>query len=99
MKALPKFIEDSTLCKMLTSESYLKNWNAFLIDVDGKKRRLHIHRGGPDFMYVHLPNDAKYPIQVVFKYGKTLEQWFGYTTSLVTLIVLLARARRVKYLK
>lgn len=76
----------------LFKECYFKNWYTYLIDADGKKYRLDIYRAGPDFMYVRIPKDIKFPAKVIFEYGVTWDEWIGKATSITTLILLIMYA-------
>jgi len=72
---------------VLFKESYFPNWHAY---VEG--RELKIYRAGPDFMYVALPKDTPYPIEVTFEYEKSNLEWISLGISLVTLLGLAAYA-------
>lgn len=74
---------------ILFKESYFDIWHAYLIGDDGLIENLDIQRAGPDFMYVNLPNNAVYPIKVVFEYRITVIEWFSNIASISTLVILI----------
>lgn len=77
---------------VLLKECYFANWYAYLTDGNGQKRGLRIYRAGPDFMYVQIPKDVDFPIEVVFEYGWTSDEIAGYAISLATFIGLMMYA-------
>jgi len=74
---------------VLFKESFFPNWHAY---VEG--RDLKIYRAGPDFMYVALPKDTPYPVEVILEYKKSNLEWISLGISLVTLLGLAAYAIR-----
>lgn len=72
---------------VLFKESFFPNWHAYVAG-----REIKIYRAGPDFMYVALPKDTPYPIEVVFEYRKSKLEWISLGISLATLLGLVAYA-------
>lgn len=73
---------------ILFKESYFQNWHAYLVDSEGQSKSLDIYRAGPDFMYVFIPSDAKFPVEVVFEYWKSQIEWLGYLLSTLAVFAL-----------
>lgn len=76
---------------VLFRECHFENWHAYLVSAEGKDE-LKIYRAGPDFMYVHLPKDSTYPIEIVFEYQRSLTEWGSCVVTVMTLLVLVAYA-------
>jgi len=74
---------------VLFKESFFPNWHAY---VGG--RELKIYRAGPDFMYVALPKDTPYPVEVILEYKKSNLEWISLGISLATFLALAAYAIR-----
>lgn len=72
---------------VLFKESFFPNWHTYVAG-----RELKIYRAGPDFMYVALPKDTPYPIEVTLEYKKSNLEWISLGISLVTLVGLAAYA-------
>lgn len=70
---------------VLFKENFVANWSA---TIDGKPAT--IYRAGPDFMYVPLGPNARYPATVEFVFARTALEWAGDGISLVSLVGLLA---------
>ncbi len=79
---------NQTTSGVLFKESYFESWYAYLVDKDGIRRDLRIDRAGPDFMYIHMPKDVKFPVEIVFEYRITVIEWFSNITSISTLVIL-----------
>jgi len=74
---------------VLLKESCFENWRAYLLDARGMRRDLPILRAGPDFMFVQVRSSDVLPIQIFFEYGRSWEEWLGYSTSAISFTVLL----------
>jgi hypothetical protein len=70
---------------VLFKETYFDRWSASVVKNGAKKQELTIYRAGPDFMYVRIPKEVKFPIKVVFEYKISVVDWLGYISSLLTL--------------
>jgi len=76
---------------VLFKECYFQNWHAYLAAGD-RRTEVKIYRAGPDFMYVPIPKDAGYPLQVIFEYKKSLLEWVSIGISVATLLSLIVYA-------
>jgi hypothetical protein len=74
---------------VLLKESHSEKWHAFYVDAQGQMEGLNIHKAGPGFMYVHLPDDIKFPTEIIFKYQMGKIEWFSYLISVAGLIFLI----------
>lgn len=74
---------------VLFKESFFPNWHAYLAG-----RETKIYRAGPDFIYLPLPKDTPYPIEVIFEYKKSNLEWISLGISFVTLLGLAAYATK-----
>jgi len=73
---------------VLFKENYFKDWHAFLEKDGGKIEDLKIYRAGPDFMYVTIPNNAQFPLKVVFEFDKWIE-YVGLSITLATALAMI----------
>jgi len=74
---------------VLFKETYFDRWYAYLIDKDGVEHGLSIYKAGPEFMYVRIPLNIKFPVKVIFEYRVIWIEWLGYAISLLTLMFLI----------
>ncbi|MFQ6000821.1 MAG: 6-pyruvoyl-tetrahydropterin synthase-related protein, partial [Anaerolineae bacterium] len=72
---------------VLFKESFFPNWHAYVAG-----RESTIYRAGPDFIYLPLPKDTPYPIEVILEYKKSILEWISLGISLITLLGLAAYA-------
>ena len=75
----------------LFKECYFENWNAYMDSGNGK-RTLRIYKAGPDFMYVHIPPDASFPLRITFEYAVSWDEIMGFAISILTLVFLVMYA-------
>jgi len=75
---------------VLFKESFFSNWFAYLVDDRGVPQDLSIYRAGPDFMYVSIPSDTRFPAELTFEYRISFIEKVGYASSFLTLVTLVA---------
>jgi hypothetical protein len=80
---------------VLFKESWFANWRA---SVNGTS--VPIYRAGPDFMYVPLGKNVRYPATVTIEFTRSALEWLGDAISALALVALLIYAvagrRRVR---
>jgi hypothetical protein len=79
---------DSPARGVLFKESWFDRWHAY---VNG--REVEVLRAGPGFMYILLPESARFPAEVQWRYEKSVADWAGIAVSAATLIALVTWPR------
>lgn len=74
---------------VLFKENYFENWHVY-IENKNRRQRLEVLKVGPEFMYVRLPKNLLYPIEVTFKYELSPLKLGSIATSVATFCILVA---------
>ena len=77
---------------LLVKESYASGWRATVTDSAGRSYHPKVYEAGLNMIYVFLPREAAYPLNVTLQYGFDLPTYVGFTLSLATLLLLILHA-------
>ena len=81
-------VEITSIAKgVLFKESWFPNWHAY---VNGTSTS--IYRAGPDFMYVPLGKEVKYPATITLEFKRSVLEWLGDAISAMSLLGLISYA-------